>query len=341
MSLTWGTARHAAIRLLESGGMPAEHAEVTADAIVRADLWGIGSHGLMRIPYYLDRLAAGGYAADATLRTVVDTGPLLVMDGSGGLGHWQLHEAAIRAGNRAREHGVAFAAVGNSGHCGALSVYLLPLLEAGAAGLVLSDGPPVMPAWGGATPLLSTSPLAAGFPGADRPVLVDMALSAVARGKVAAKAKAGEDLPEGWAYDADGRPTTDPHAALRGMLAPLGGPKGFALALVVEMLTGGLVGPALSADVADIFDAGRNADPQGIAHVVLAVDPARTDAAGDPAAARRRMADLAARLTASGGRVPGSARILGGDVDDDLPLRVDAAVEADLRARLAALARTH
>ena len=105
---------------------------------------------------------AGGYPAAAELRTVIDTGPLVVLDGGGGLGHWQLHHAALVARDAAQRHGVALVAVGGSGHCGALAVYLMPLLEAGLAGLVFSDGPPMMPAWGGSSPLLSTSPLAAG-----------------------------------------------------------------------------------------------------------------------------------------------------------------------------------
>lgn len=335
MSLTLGEARRLATTLLVGVGMPADRARVTAEAVTLADAWGIGSHGLLRLPYYLDRTRAGGYPATAELRTVVDTGPLVVFGGGGGLGHWQLLAAAETACDRARRHGVALIAVGDSGHCGALSVYLLPLVEAGLAGLVLSDGPPVMPAWSGTRPLLSTSPLAAGFPGTDRPVLVDLALAAVARGKLAAKAAVGEPLPEGWALDADGRPTTDPAAALRGMLAPLGGAKGFALALVVELLTGGLVGPALSADVTDIFDSDRNAEPQRIAHLIVAIDPSRTDTDGDPGAARRRVDDLTRRITASGGRVPGSARTLRGEIDENLTLAVAPAVEADLRARAA------
>ena len=333
MSFTLGEARRLASGLLVDVGLPADRALAVAEAVTLADVWGIGSHGLLRLPYYLDRTRAGGYPATAELRTVVDSGPLVVLSGGGGLGHWQLLAGAELARDRARNFGVALVAVGDSGHCGALSVYLLPLVEVGLAGLVLSDGPPVMPAWGGTQPLLSTSPLAAGFPGTDRPVIVDLALAAVARGKLAAKAAANEPLPEGWALDADGRPTTDPEAALGGMLAPLGGAKGFALALTVELLTGGLVGPVLSADVTDIFDPDRNADPQRIAHVVLAIDPGRTDVGGDPDAARRRIDALAHRLTASGGRVPGSARTLRGDLDDDQLLKVAASVEAEVRAR--------
>jgi (2R)-3-sulfolactate dehydrogenase (NADP+) len=160
-----------------------------------------------------------------------------------------------------------------------------------------------------------------------------MALASVARGKLLAKAKAGEQLPEGWALDAHGHPTTDPTAALGGMLSPLGGAKGFALALVVELLTGALVGPALSSDVTDIFDASRNEDPQRIAHVVLAIDVGRTDVGGDPAGVSRRIGDLVDRISSSGGRVPGSARTLRAHLDEQVVLPVDPSVEAELRAR--------
>jgi (2R)-3-sulfolactate dehydrogenase (NADP+) len=166
-------------------------------------------------------------------------------------------------------------------------------------------------------------------------VLVDMALATVARGKVLAKAKAGEQLPEGWALDGQGHPTTDPTEALVGMLAPLGGAKGFALALVVELLTGALVGPALSGDVTDMFDADRDGDPQRIAHMVLAIDPLRTDVGGDATAVTRRVGDLVERLSLSGGRVPGSARMLGSDLRDDVVLSVEPSVEAELRSRWA------
>jgi (2R)-3-sulfolactate dehydrogenase (NADP+) len=335
MSLTLAEARTIAADLLIAAGLPAQPAHTTADAVTLADAWGIGSHGLMRLPYYLDRIRAGGYPANAELTPVTDTGPLLVFDGGGGLGHWQVHHAAEVARERAQEFGLALVAVGNSGHCGALSAYLLPLVEAGVAGLVFSNGPAVMPAWGGGKPLLSTSPLAAGFPGPGGPVLVDMALATVARGKLLAKAKAGAQLPEGWALDGHGHPTTDPTEALAGMLAPLGGAKGFALALVVELLTGALVGPALSGDVPDMFDADRDGDPQRIAHTVLAIDPRRTDAGTDPAAATRRVGDLVERISLSGGRVPGSARMLGSELRDDAILPVEPSVEAELRSRWA------
>src|SRR5690606_23493529 len=111
--------------------------------------------------------------------------------------------------------------VADSGHCGALGVYALDIARKGQIGLVFSNGPAALPPWGGTKALLSTSPIAAGIPLSPRPAVVDLALSAVARGKVGAKARAGEPIPEGWALDREGRPTTDPREALTGMLAPL------------------------------------------------------------------------------------------------------------------------
>lgn len=340
MTITYGAARQLATDLLVAAGLAVDHAETTAEAIVLADAWGIGSHGLMRLPHYLDRMAAGGYPPKAELTVAEDTGPLLVMDGGGGLGHWQLRHAADEAARRCQRFGIAAVAVGNSGHCGALGVYTLPVTDAGLMAMVFSNGPASMAPWGGHEPVLSTSPLAVGVPLRPRPVVVDMALSAVARGRVAAKAKAGEPIPAGWVVDAAGEPVTDPATALSGMLAPLGGAKGFALALCVEALTGGLIGPALSADVSDMFDPADDPTPQRIAHLVLAIDPARTDSGGSAEAAAARLDDVADRVLAAGGRLPGTGRPHPAKVPDNTVLNVDSAVLAELERRALAAPRT-
>ncbi|TDC48639.1 Ldh family oxidoreductase [Actinomadura sp. KC345] len=332
MTVPLGDARGLARALLENAGLPPGHAETTARAITLADAWGIGSHGLFRLPYYLDRMASGGHPPDAALKVRRDTGPLVLLDGGGGLGHWQVAAAAATAAERSARYGVAAVAVADSGHCGALGVYALEIARKGQVGLLLSNGPAALPPWGGDRALLSTSPIAAGIPLSPRPAVVDLALSAVARGKVGAKARAGEPIPEGWALDREGRPTTDPREALAGMLAPLGGAKGFALAFMVEALTGGLVGPHLSTEVADPFAPERNAFPQRIAHLVLALDPSWGDP-GDGAATRRRLAALADSVVEAGGRVPGTGRPAPGDLGDDTPIEVDRGVLDDLRAR--------
>lgn len=329
MTIRYAEAHDLSLALLTDAGFTPDRAATIAEAILLAEVWGLPSHGLLRLPYYLDRCAAGGYRVDAELSTTDDTGPLVTLDGGGGLGHWQVQAAAELARERCQRFGIAAVTVADSGHCGALGAYTLPLVDAGLTGLVFSNGPAVMAPWGTNTRLLSTSPIAAGIPVPERPAIVDLALSAVARGTIAAKAQAGEPLPEGWALDADGEPTTDARASLHGLLAPLGGAKGFALAFLVESLTGGMIGPNLSADVPDFFDAASNHRPQGIAHLVVALDPRRMT----PGDADARLRDLAKRVGDSGGRVPGGRRLLPAEITDDTPLAVADAVLADLRAR--------
>ncbi|TKG69269.1 Ldh family oxidoreductase [Prauserella endophytica] len=329
MTGTVESAEALASALLTAAGMDPGKARTSARCIVMADVWGIGSHGLMRLPYYLQRMAAGGYPPDAGLRVVDDTGPVVSATGGGGLGHWQLWEAAELAVSRCGRYGIGAVAVADSGHCGALGLYTVPGLREGMLTLAFSNGPAVMPPWGGAKPLLSTSPLAAGIPARPRPAIIDMATSAVARGKIAAHARSGTQLPDGWALAADGTPTTDPREALHGMLSPLGGAKGFALALLVESLAGGLAGPNLSADVPDMFTESDAPNPQRIGHVLLTLDPARF--AGDTTAAAKRLDRLAASVEDAGGRLPGRDRVLPEDVDPRTPLKVDEGTVRELR----------
>lgn len=329
---TFGGELRRAADLLQAAGLRADKATCSARALVLADYWGIPSHGLLRLPHYLRRLVAGGCRADAELQVTTDTGPLVSFDGQDGLGHWQLWHAAELAAERCARFGVAVAAVGRSSHCGALGLYTLPITEAGCAGLVFSNGPAVMPPWNGTRPVVSTSPIAAGFPGSDRPAVIDLATSAVARGRIAQRAAEGELLPNGWAFDAQGSPTTDPASALAGMLAPLGGAKGFALAFMVEALTGGLVGPTLSSGVADMFSAEESATPQNIAHLIVAFDPERMGVDGT---AGDRLAALHRAVRSAGGRVPGARRTPPAEIEEEAPLPVaaDLAGELDSWAR--------
>ncbi|MBK1783662.1 Ldh family oxidoreductase [Prauserella cavernicola] len=329
MTETVESAETLASALLTAAGMEPARARTSARCIVMADVWGIGSHGLMRLPYYLQRMVAGGYPADAELRVVDDTGPVVSATGGGGLGHWQLWQSAELAAQRCGQYGIGAVSVADSGHCGALGLYTVPGLRHGLLTLAFSNGPAVMPPWGGAKPLLSTSPLAAGIPTRPRPAIVDMATSAVARGKIAAHARSGTRLPEGWALAADGTPTIDPQEALYGMLAPLGGAKGFALALLVESIAGGLAGPNLAADVPDMFTESDAPSPQRIGHVLLTLDPARFTGDGDAAA--RRLDRLAASVEDAGGRLPGRDRVLPDDVDPGVALAIDDKTVRELR----------
>ena len=170
-------------------------------------------------------------------------------------------------------------------------------------GIVFSTGPAVMPPWGGKKPLLSTSPIAAGIP-TSPPTVIDLATSAVARGKIAAKSQNGEPLEPGWAFTKEGLPTIDAKEALAGMLAPLGGVKGFALATLVESLTGVLIGPSLARDIPDMFASDQAALPQEIAHFVIAIDASKLSVNGES-----RLKDFAEAVVDSGGRLPGSSRV--------------------------------
>ncbi len=291
-------------QLLQEAGVPADQAETTARCIVASDRWGIGSHGLMRLPFYLSRLKAGGINPTAQLKTVTDLPSLVVFDGDDGLGHWQLQKAAEIASERAMVNGVAAVGVGRSNHCGALGIYVWPMINRGLVGIAFSTGPAVMPPWGGNKALLSTSPIAAGIP-TNPPTVVDLATSAVARGKIQAKVQAGADLEPGWAFTKDGAPTTDAKEALAGMLAPLGGVKGYAVAVLVESLTGMLIGPTLAKNIPDMFAASQDALPQQISHFVIAIDSAKLSVDGNTG----RTAEFASEVTAAGGRLPGSNRV--------------------------------
>ena len=323
--LTVGTAIAKATELLIAAGMDSAKAVTSAHAIVASDRWGIGSHGLMRLPFYLDRLKAGGINSKAELKKVTDMPGLVIFDGEDGLGHWQIQHAAQLAAERAKVNGIAAVGVGRSSHCGALGIYVWPMIDAGLVGIAFSTGPAVMPPTGGNKPLLSTSPLAAGIP-TNPPTVVDLATSAVARGKIQAKAQAGAELEPGWAFTKDGAPTLDAKEALAGMLAPLGGAKGYALAVLVESLTGVLIGPTLSKNIPDMFNHEHDSAPQEIAHFVIAIDASKLSVDGE----NNRLGDFAQEVKSAGGRLPGSNRMNPGKLNPDDEITITDSVAAQL-----------
>ena len=303
-TLKVGSAIETATSLLEAAGVPKLEAATTARCIVASDRWGIGSHGLMRLPFYLSRLQAGGINPKAQLRTVTYLPSLVVFDGEDGLGHWQLQKASEIASERAMVNGIAAVGVGRSNHCGALGIYVWPMINRGLVGIAFSTGPAVMPPWGGNQTLLSTSPIAAGIP-TNPPTVVDLATSAVARGKIQAKAQVGAELEPGWAFTKDGAPTTDAKEALAGMLAPLGGVKGYAIAVLVESLTGMLIGPTLAKNIPDMFAASQDGLPQQISHFVIAIDASKLSVDGS----NNRTNEFTQEVKAAGGRLPGANRV--------------------------------
>lgn len=239
---------------LMRAGVSGEDAAIVADALVAANLRGIDSHGVMRLYNYVERVLRGLIDPSARPRVVRDFGAVAVVDGNNGLGYVTAVYASDLAVEKARKHGVGIVGVRNSSHFGMAAYYGIRIAKNGMVGIVLSNAPPAMAPWGGKVARLGTNPVCVAFPHVGEPIVLDMALSVVARGKIRLAALRNERIPEGWAFDEEGRPTTDPRAALRGTLAPIGGPKGYGLALAVDVLSGVLTGSAYSIYVKALDD---------------------------------------------------------------------------------------
>ena len=260
------------VAALTASGATAAVAQSVARALVAAEAEGQVGHGFSRLGDYAAQLKSGKINARAAI-AVRHRGPAsLYIDADQGFAYPAL-EAALDAGlPLAQEMGVAVMAVGNSHHCGALSVQVDRIAEAGLIGLMVANAPKAIAPWGAVQPIFGTNPIAFACPRADGPPLViDLSLSKVARGKVMAARKAGAEIPLGWALDAHGQPTTDPVAALDGTMVPIGGAKGTALALMVEILAAAFTGSALSQDAGSFFTAEGPAPKTG--HTLIAICP--------------------------------------------------------------------
>ncbi|HEX4260932.1 MAG TPA: Ldh family oxidoreductase [Acetobacteraceae bacterium] len=264
--------RLAAAMLVANRTAPAIAASV-ARALVAAEAEGQSGHGLSRLPSYAAQAACKKVDGFAT-PTAIRTAPAVVaIDAAYGFAYPALDLAIAELLPLARAQGVALAAIRRSHHCGAAGITAARLAEAGVVGLMLANTPAAMAAAGGRRPMLGTNPIAAAFPagGAD-PVVIDLALSAAARGRIVQARARGEAIPEGWALDAAGQPTTDPEAALAGSLLPFGGAKGAALALMVEALAAGLTGSAFAFAASSFLDA--EGPPPATGQLLIAIDPA-------------------------------------------------------------------
>jgi LDH2 family malate/lactate/ureidoglycolate dehydrogenase len=290
--------------ILAAAGIAAADAQVAAADLVAADLEGIASHGVMLLPMYVDRILAGSVSRRSAGEVVSDRGSVIVIDAGNALGQLTARQAVALAVARAREIGLAAVAVRNGFHFGTAGRYARMMAEQNCVGIVLSNTRPLMPASGGAEALVGNNPIAVALPSAGAfPVEADMALSATAMGKIRLAAAAGEPIPGDWAIDADARPTTDPAAAIKGMLLPAAGPKGFGLAFVIDLLCGGLSGGAVGAEVRPLY--GNPADPYRCAHFFLAIHAGHFPVAEGFAEGVR---EQAARVSRSK-RAPGVERV--------------------------------
>jgi (2R)-3-sulfolactate dehydrogenase (NADP+) len=258
---------------LAHAGAGADMAASTAAALVAAEAQGLASHGLSRVAQYAGHLRNGRVNGDARPRLKQDKAAALLVDAQEGLAFPACALAVREAVRSARQCGAAFAGVTNSHHFGAAAYHLEAVATAGMVGLAFGNSPAAMPAWGGKRALFGTNPIAAVFPRRDAPPLViDLSLSEVARGKLMVAAREGRQIPPGWALDKDGNPTTDPKAGLEGMMLPAGGVKGAMLALVVELLCCALTGAAYGFE-ADSFFTEEGNRPR-IGQAFLVIDPA-------------------------------------------------------------------
>jgi LDH2 family malate/lactate/ureidoglycolate dehydrogenase len=238
-------------RLLKKAGVPSDQAAVIAQIVVEADLRGIESHGVLRLPAYIHRVMAGTMTAKTEPRILRERGASLLLDAQHGFGQIVGVHAMNEAMSRAEKYGTGLVAVRNAGHFGVAAYYAMMALPHKMIGMISANAAPSMAAWGGTIPLLGTNPICVAVPtGGDVDIVLDMASSVVARGKIRLAVNKGEKIPLGWALDAQGLPTEDPAAAMKGTLLPIGGPKGYGLALVVDVLAGVLTGSKFGSHIA-------------------------------------------------------------------------------------------
>jgi (2R)-3-sulfolactate dehydrogenase (NADP+) len=291
---------------LRAAGAGAEMAQVTARALVAAEAQGLGSHGLARVAQYAGHLRHGRVNGAARPTVTGARAAACLVDADEGLAFPACALAVSEAVRRAREAGAAFAGVTRSHHFGVAAWHLEPVAEAGMVGLAFGNSPAAMPAWGGRRAIFGTNPIAAVFPRrAAAPLVIDLSLSEVARGKLMVAAKEGKPIPPGWALDRDGNPTTDPKAGLEGMMLPAGGVKGAMLALVVELLCCALTGAAFGFE-ADSFFTDEGNRPR-IGQAFVAIDPAAM--AGHDVFHERIETLVATMLLDPEVRLPGQRRI--------------------------------
>jgi (2R)-3-sulfolactate dehydrogenase (NADP+) len=290
--------------LLAAGASPSA-AQATARSLVAAEAQGLASHGLSRIAQYTTFLRNGRSNTKAVPTIINSKGAVLLVDAQCGMAYEACALAVDGAAARAREFGIGCAGVTNSNHFGVAALHLEAIGAAGMVGMAFSNSPAAMPAWGGRRALFGTNPIAATFPRRDgAPLMIDLALSETARGKIMLAAKQGTPIPLGWAVDADGKPTTDAKAALAGSMLPAGGVKGAMLALTVELLVVALTGAAFGFE-ADSFFTDEGNQPR-LGQLFLAIDPGAL--AGNAAYLGRIETLITAMLEDEQVRLPGERR---------------------------------
>jgi L-2-hydroxycarboxylate dehydrogenase (NAD+) len=261
-----------AAALFRRAGLSEGDAEIVANDLVKANLRGIDSHGISRIPMYLTRLRKGLVKARPNIIVTKAANAVASVDGDNGMGFLAAHRAMDEAINMARENGIGLVGVKRSTHFGMGALYALQAIEAGYISMIFTNSSPAIPMWGGRSTFLGASPIAAGVPGGRHPPYVmDMAMTVVARGKIRLAAMKGEEIPTGLALDNEGNPTTDAAKAFEGVCLPFGGVKGSVLATLMDLMSGVFTGANYAGRVKSLyFD---HSEPQNVGHLFFAIKP--------------------------------------------------------------------
>ncbi len=253
-----------------SAGMPDADALLAADTLVQADLWGHQSHGVLRLPWYVARLRGGVCQPVAAPETVVDGGAIAVIDGKDAMGQVLTARAMEDAIRRAKAHGIGAVALRNSNHFGTAMYFTLMAARAGCVGFLSTNASPAMAPWGGRKKTVGTNPWSWAAPaGSHPPMVLDIANTGVARGKIYLAKQRGLPIPEGWAITSAGAPTTDPAAAIDGIILPMAQHKGYAIAAMMDMLSGVLSGSAFGTGVHGPY---QTAHRSGAGQFMIALD---------------------------------------------------------------------
>ncbi len=251
-------------------GLPQDDADLVADTLVQSDLWGHQSHGVMRTCWYGARLRSGAMRAVTKPALLVDGGAIAVVDGCDGVGQVVAAHAMQEAIKRSKKHGIGAVAVRNSGHFGTAMYYTRLASLEGCVGILSTNSSPAMAPYGGREKLIGSNPWSIAAPaGRYAPMMLDIANTAVARGKLYLARQRGETIPEGWAIDREGRPTIDPAAGIAGNILPFAGHKGYVVATMMDVLSGILSGSHFGADVVGPYaPEGRS----GVGHLAIALN---------------------------------------------------------------------
>jgi (2R)-3-sulfolactate dehydrogenase (NADP+) len=328
MKLSLDAAQSLVVGALLRSGVDADNAASVARALVSAEAAGQGGHGLRRVPAYSAQAKAGKVDGRAQPRAVRPRPSVLAIDAMNGFAYPALDLAVAELPAIAKAQGIAIASIYRSHHAGVMGLTVERFAEQGLAAMMFANAPASIAPWGGRKALYGTNPIAFSVPiaGGD-PITVDLAISKVARGKIMAARQKGEAIPDDWAFDLDGKPTTDAELAMSGLMAPLGGAKGAALAMMVEILSAGITGANYAFEASSLFD--DKGPPVALGQTIIAIDATATGGSD----VFERLALLADEIDAQEGvRIPGrrgqgltrTAEAEGIEIEDDVIAAIDA-----------------